>query len=152
MLSLNLPFYSPKVSQKNGKRFIFDPLRQKNVVLTPEEWVRQHFVNYLITERNYPIELLANEVTISFNHLSRRCDTVVYDCYLKPLAIIEYKAPSVPVTQAVFEQIARYNISLRVGFLLVSNGLTHYCCRIDYEKVTYSYFTDIPEYHLLLKK
>jgi type I site-specific restriction endonuclease len=149
MLSLNLPLYRPKVSQKNGKRFIFDPLRQKNVVLTPEEWVRQHFVNYLVTEKNYPKELLANEVTIAFNHHSKRCDTVVYNCYLEPLAIIEYKAPSVLITQAVFEQIARYNLSLRVGFLMVSNGLTHYCCRMDYEKMNYSFLQYIPPYHLL---
>jgi hypothetical protein len=149
MVSLNLPSFMPKMSQKNGKRYIFDILRQKNVALTPEEWVRQHFVNYLVTAKNYPAELLANEVFIALNNLSKRCDTVVYNCYLEPLAIVEYKAPSVPVTQEVFEQIARYNIALRVNHLIVSNGLEHYCCRIDYETATYAYLKEIPAYEEL---
>jgi hypothetical protein len=149
MQLLNLPSFTPKVSQKSGKRYIFDILRQKNVALTPEEWVRQHFVNYLVTEKNYPAELLANEVFISLNNLSKRCDTVVYNCYLEPLAIVEYKAPSVPVTQEVFEQIARYNMVLRVNHLIVSNGLEHYCCRIDYETATYVYLKEIPAYEEL---
>jgi hypothetical protein len=149
MQPLNLPLYLPKVSQKDGKQFIFDPLRRKNVVLTPEEWVRQHFVNYLITEKKYPKELLANEVTVAWEQLSRRCDTVAYNVFLEPLVIVEYKAPSVPVTQKVFEQIARYNLSLRVKCLIVSNGLVHYCCRIDYRQVTCSYLKEIPAYDAL---
>ncbi|MDR3262274.1 MAG: type I restriction enzyme HsdR N-terminal domain-containing protein [Tannerella sp.] len=149
MQPLNLPSYLPKVSQKEGKQFIFDPLRRKNVALTPEEWVRQHFVNYLITEKKYPKELLANEVTVTWEQLSRRCDTVAYNVFLEPLVIVEYKAPSVPVTQKVFEQIARYNLSLRVKCLIVSNGLVHYCCRIDYRQTTYSYLKEIPAYDTL---
>ncbi|MDR3267874.1 MAG: type I restriction enzyme HsdR N-terminal domain-containing protein [Tannerella sp.] len=152
MQPLNLPLYPPKVCRKNGKQYIFDPLRQKNVILTPEEWVRQHFVHYLTEEKQYPKELLANEVSITWEHLSRRCDTVVYNCYLEPLVIIEYKAPSVPVTQKVFEQIARYNFSLRVEYLMVSNGLEHYCCRIDYAKATCSYLKEIPAYDVLGKQ
>jgi hypothetical protein len=143
---LNLPYFTPKVSQDNGKRLVFDPIRRKYVALTPEEWVRQHFVNYLITERDYPKDLLANEVTISLNNLTKRCDTVVYNRYLEPLAIVEYKAPSVRITQEVFEQIARYNISLHVGCLLVSNGLEHYGCRMDYDRATYAFLTEIPSY------
>jgi type I site-specific restriction-modification system R (restriction) subunit len=146
MQSLNLPNYATKVSQINGKQFIFDIIRRKNVVLTPEEWVRQHFINYLITEKNYPKELIANEVTVSLNGMSRRCDTVVYNQFIEPIVIIEYKAPSVPITQEVFEQITRYNICLRVGILMVTNGLQHYCCRIDYETSTYSYLKEIPGY------
>ncbi|MDR1675060.1 MAG: type I restriction enzyme HsdR N-terminal domain-containing protein [Tannerella sp.] len=149
MQPLHLPIYHPKVSRKDGKSFIFDPLRRKNVALTPEEWVRQHFVNYLVTEKNYPEALLANEVTIALEQLARRCDTVVYNLYLEPLAIVEYKAPSVPVTQQVFEQIARYNLSLRVKCLIVTNGLEHYCCRIDYEKRSYAYLKEIPAYDAL---
>ncbi|MDR2918272.1 MAG: type I restriction enzyme HsdR N-terminal domain-containing protein [Tannerella sp.] len=152
MLSLNLPSYTPKVSQKNGKNLIFDPIRRKHVALTPEEWVRQHFVNYLISEKEYPAGLIANEVAISVNSLSKRCDTVVYNCFLEPLVVVEYKAPSVPITQNVFEQIARYNISLRVQFLIVSNGLQHYCCEIDYINQTYTYLEEIPFYSSLVQK
>lgn len=128
---------------------IFDPVRRRNVALTPEEWVRQHFVNYLITEKKYPGELIANEVAISLNSLSKRCDTVVYNCFLEPLAIVEYKAPTISITQDVFEQIARYNITLHVKYLIVSNGLDHYCCEIDYENQTYHYLKEIPDYSLL---
>ncbi|MDR3194149.1 MAG: type I restriction enzyme HsdR N-terminal domain-containing protein [Tannerella sp.] len=149
MQSLNLPQFHPKVFEREGKRFVFDPLRGKNVTLTPEEWVRQHFVNYLLTEKGYPQSLLANEVSVALGQLSRRCDTVVYDACLTPLAIAEYKAPSVAVTQKVFEQIARYNLSLRVKCLMVSNGLAHYCCRIDYRQTSYAYLKEIPSYEEL---
>jgi hypothetical protein len=149
MQPLNLPACHPKVLREGGKLFIFDPLRRKKVALTPEEWVRQHFVNYLVKEKHYPQALLANEVTIALEQLSRRCDTVVYNLYLEPLAIVEYKAPSVPVTQQVFEQIARYNLSLRVKCLMVTNGLEHYCCRIDYDTPAYTYLKEIPAYDVL---
>ena len=127
---------------------IFDIIRRKNVALTPEEWVRQHFVNYLITEKKYPKERIANEVTVSLNGMSKRCDTVVYNQFLDPVVIVEYKSPSVPITQEVFEQIKRYNLCLRVGILIVTNGLEHYCCRIDYEASTSSYLKEIPGYDL----
>ncbi len=146
MYSLNLPKYLPKITKKNGKRYIFDPLRRKNVVLTPEEWVRQHFVNYLLTEKNVPKELVANEVSISLNALSRRCDTIIYNKYLEPIAVVEYKAPYVPITQQTFDQIAHYNIALRVHYLIVTNGMEHYCCRIDYAKCAYTHLKDIPSY------
>jgi type I site-specific restriction endonuclease len=150
MQSLNLPNYTPKVSKINEKSFIYDPVRQKKVALTPEEWVRQQFVNYLITEKNYPKERIANEVTVSLNGMTRRCDTVVYNQFLEPIAIVEYKAPSVPVTQEVFEQITRYNSCLRVGILIVTNGLEHYCCRIDFAASTWSYLKEIPGYESLI--
>jgi hypothetical protein len=146
MQSLNLPQYQPRLSTKNGKTFIFDPLRRKEVTLTPEEWVRQHFVHYLITARSYPPERIANEVSINVNSTSKRCDTVVYDDYLKPLAIIEYKAPDVTITNEVFDQVSRYNSALRVPCLMVSNGLTHYCCFIDYLTMEYRFMENIPKY------
>ena len=146
MLSLNLPPYNPKLSKKNGKAFIFDPLRRKDVTLTPEEWVRQHFINYLITEKSFPAERIANEVRITLNSTSKRCDTVVYDNYLKPLVIIEYKAPDIKITGEVFEQISRYNSALRVPYLIVSNGLTHYCCNMDYQTMQCRFIEDIPSY------
>lgn len=129
------------------KHQIFDQVRKRYVALTPEEWVRQHFVAYLLSEKGYPQELIANEITIKLNGTSKRCDTVVYDTYLSPLVIVEYKAPSVPITQTVFDQIVRYNMVLKVPYLIVSNGLSHYCCRINYETQTWSFLREIPTYH-----
>lgn len=150
MSSLNLPSYSVKLNDNNGVRLIYDPLRKKYIVLTPEEWVRQHFINFLSQYKDYPVELMANEVLLRLNSTSKRCDTVVYDKYLTPLAIIEYKAPHIKVTQEVFEQIYRYNIVLRVKYLIVSNGMQHFCCRIDYIKNTSTFLSDIPTYEEIL--
>lgn len=151
MQPLNLPGFAPKVIEKEGKRMVFDPLRRKYVALTPEEWVRQHFVNYLVTIKKYPLELLANEVLVKLNGTSKRCDTVVYDRFLSPLMIVEYKASIVNITSAVFDQIVRYNMVLKVKYLTVSNGIDHFCCKIDYDKQTYSFVEEIPAYGLLEK-
>lgn len=149
MLALNLPGFAPKVAEKDGKRTIFDPVRQKYVAFTPEEWVRQHFVNYLITRKSYPKELLANEVLVKLNGTSKRCDTVAYNRFLEPLVIVEYKAPHINITNTVFDQIARYNMVLHVEYLIVSNGLNHYCCKIDYNNRTYTFLEEIPAYNEL---
>ena len=149
MLSLNLPTVAAKVKEKDGKHIIFDPVRRKFVALTPEEWVRQHFVNYLITDKGYPKELLANEVPIKLNGTSKRCDTVAYNRFLTPLMIVEYKAPHIEITSSVFDQIVRYNMVLHVRYLAVSNGISHFCCKIDYENLTYSFLEGIPEYNVL---
>ena len=146
MLSLNLPTFAANVKEKDGKHTIFDPVRRKYVALTPEEWVRQHFVNYLITHKGYPKELLANEVPLKLNGTSKRCDSVAYNRFLAPLMIVEYKAPSIEITSAVFDQIVRYNMVLHVRYLAVSNGISHFCCKIDYENFTYSFLEGIPEY------
>lgn len=121
-------------------------LRKKYVALTPEEWVRQHFTHYLLEHKGYPQGLLANEVQVNLNGTRKRCDTVLYGRNLSARMIIEYKAPSVEITQAVFDQITRYNMVLRVEYLVVTNGVQHYCCRIDYEKNTYSFLPAIPHY------
>ncbi|WP_417130484.1 type I restriction enzyme HsdR N-terminal domain-containing protein [Parabacteroides faecis] len=149
MLSLNLPTFAAKVKEKDGKHIIFDPVRRKFVALTPEEWVRQHFVNYLITDKGYPKELLANEVPLKLNGTSKRCDTVAYNRFLTPLMIVEYKAPYIEITSSVFDQIVRYNMVLHVRYLAVSNGISHFCCKIDYENLTYSFLEGIPEYNVL---
>ncbi|HAC21920.1 MAG TPA: hypothetical protein DCF91_07465 [Porphyromonadaceae bacterium] len=151
MSSLNLPSYPVKLNDNNGVRSIYDPLRKKYIVLTPEEWVRQHFINFLSQHKAYPIELMANEVLLRLNSTSKRCDTVVYDKYLTPIAIIEYKAPHIKITQEVFEQIYRYNIVLRVKYLIVSNGMQHFCCKIDYTQNTSTFLPDIPSYQDMLK-
>lgn len=146
MLALNLPKASFKFSNKGGKNYIFDVLRRKYVALTPEEWVRQHFTHYLLHVKGYPQGLLANEVQVSLNGTKKRCDTVLYHRDRSARMIIEYKAPYIPITQAVFDQITRYNMVLHVDYLVVSNGLSHYCCRIDYSMGTYSFLPDIPDY------
>lgn len=150
MLELNLPPFEVNVKKVNGKFCIFDRLRRRFVALTPEEWVRQHFIYYLIHEKGYPEALIANEIQINLNNQKKRCDSAIYDRSMNPLVIVEYKAPEVKITQEVFDQIARYNLVLRVRYLIVSNGLQHYCCRIDYEKQEYQYLQDIPHYSELL--
>jgi len=146
MFALNLPAFEYKIRQDQGKNRIFDPLRRKFVALTPEEWVRQHFVNYLIDEKGFPAGRMCNECIINLNGLKRRCDTVLFDAFLKPLVIVEYKAPTITVNQAVFNQIAAYNMALKVKYLIVSNGLNHYCCRMDYENQKVDYLETIPNY------
>ena len=149
MSLLNLPGYEAKIREKEGKREIFDRLRRCYVALTPEEWVRQHFVNMLIEHKGYPATLTANEVSITLNGMMRRCDTVVYDKNLRPIAIVEYKAPTVKIDEKVFAQIARYNLVLKVDYLIVSNGLQHFCCKMDYEKNSYSFLREIPAYDVV---
>ncbi|MDR0891317.1 MAG: type I restriction enzyme HsdR N-terminal domain-containing protein [Mediterranea sp.] len=149
MLSLNLPAFDTKISVRDGKNVIFDAIRRRYVALTPEEWVRQHFVHYLIAQKGYPQGLLANEVTIKLNGTTKRCDTVLYGRDLSPRMIVEYKAPHIEITQAVFDQISRYNMVLKVDYLIVSNGLQHYCCQMDYERQCYTFLHDIPTYEKL---
>lgn len=149
LVQLNLPTYDYQIKRTIDGDQIFDCLRRKFVALTPEEWVRQHFVAFLIHHKNYPASLMANEIAISLNKTKRRCDTVVFDKTGKPLVIIEYKAESVEITQKVFDQIVRYNMVLKAQYLIVSNGMKHYCCRIDYDNHTYHFLQDIPPYDSL---
>ncbi len=147
MQHINLPKYNIKVTEKEGKTVIFDNLRSCYVALTPEEWVRQHFIHFLMEYHNYPSALMANEVCINLNGMKRRCDTVIYDRTLTPRMIIEYKAPSVKIDREVFAQISRYNLVLRVDYLLISNGLQHYCCKMDYARNCFSFLNEIPNYN-----
>lgn len=144
--TLNLPAFDAKIAVKEGKRTIFDVLRRKYVALTPEEWVRQHFVHFLLEHKGYPAALLANEVQVQLNGTKKRCDTVLYRRDLTARMIVEYKAPEIVITQKVFDQIMRYNMVLKVDYLIVSNGLQHYCCRMDYGNNNYAFLQDIPEY------
>lgn len=146
MLKLNLPTFDYKINRTRDGLQIYDRLRSKFVALTPEEWVRQHFVEFIITHKGFPQSLIANEIGITLNNTRRRCDTVVYDNTATPLVIIEYKAPSVEITQATFDQIVRYNMVLQAKYLIVSNGLNHYCCSIDYTNQTYQFLKEIPSY------
>lgn len=125
---------------------IFDPLRQRFVALTPEEWVRQHFTAYLINHLSYPASLMGNEVSITLNSMTRRCDTVVYSRQLEPVVVVEYKAPTVSISRKTLEQVCAYNQVLRVPYIIMSNGLTHFCCHIDYAAGTSEFLSRIPSY------
>lgn len=146
MVQLNLPTYQFRTRVANEKYQIFDILRRKYVALTPEEWVRQNVVQYLIHEKGFPPERMGNEISLKQNGLSRRCDSVLYDRDGGALLIAEFKAPSVPINQQVFDQIARYTWELKVSNLLVSNGLHHFFCRLDYSTMTMEYEKEIPLY------
>ena len=134
MIQLNLPSADFRIREEKGKRLIFDSLRRKYVKLTPEEWVRQHFVNYLTQHKGYPTALLANEMELKIGTKRLRCDTLLYNRYMQPRMILEYKDPHMTISQQVFEQIASYNTLLHVDYLVVSNGLQHYCCKMNYEQ------------------
>lgn len=150
MTPLNLPQYNINVTTANdGTHQIFDRLRGKFVALTPEEWVRQHFVAFLIDHKGFPVGLMANEVSLSLNGTSRRSDTVVYNSSAQPLVIVEYKAPTVKISQKTFDQIIRYNMVFHAPYLIVSNGINHYCCHIDFEKKSYKFLPYIPSYQEL---
>ena len=144
MLSLNLPVFDTKIATRNGKNVIFDVIRRRYVALTPEEWVRQHFVHFLIVHKGYPSSLMANEVLLNLNGTKKRCDTVLYKRDLSARMIVEYKAPHIEINQ-----ITRYNMVLKVDYLVVSNGMQHYCCRMDYDTQSYSFLSDIPDYDAL---
>ena len=149
MFRLNLPQYEIKIGEKAGKRTIFDFLRRKYVALTPEEWVRQHFVHYLVEHKGYPKTLLANEVEFRVAEKSLRCDTVLYNKVAEPVMIVEYKAPTIPIQQKTFDQISAYNLLLKVDYLIVSNGLEHLCCRMDHEHQKFLTLPEIPNYNNL---
>lgn len=144
---LNLPAADLRIKEEGGVEKVYDPLRDKWIVLTPEEWVRQHFVRWLSTQYGYPQSLMTNEIGLEVNGAKKRCDSVVFRRDGSPLIIVEYKAPSVAVTQDVFDQIVRYNMALHADYLIVSNGLSHYCCKIDYTRNTYNFIPQIPSYH-----
>ena len=131
--------------EENGKRSIFDELRQRYVALTPEEEIRQKFIHFLIKEKGYPKNLLANEVPIKLNGTSKRCDSILYNTDLTPLIIIEYKSPSVNISQKVFDQILRYNIALHVEYLIITNGKQIFVCKTNNNK-NIEFLKDIPSY------
>lgn len=146
MQELNLPNYQFRIKSSENKLFIFDFIRKKEVILTPEEWVRQHFMRYLVTEKKYPASLIAVEKKLNLHQTTKRTDIVVYNRNLKPEIIVECKAPNVPISQEVFDQIARYNLKLEARFLIVTNGLQHFYCQIDTENESYLFLEDIPNW------
>ena len=150
MQKLNLPEYSFRIKTTEGKSFIFDSLRKNYVRLTPEEWVRQNFVQFLIAEKNYSVSLITVEAAVKVNGNPQRADLVVFDRSGNPALVAEFKAPEIKISQQTFDQIVRYNMQLKVKFLIVSNGLDHFCCQINYAENSYLYLAEIPNFSDLL--
>ncbi len=148
MQPLNFPAYQFRFKSSENKVQIFDPIRKKFIQLQPEEWVRQHVVSFLITEKNYPKSLINVEKELLVNNLKRRYDVLGYYPDGRIHLVVECKAPSIKITQETFDQIARYNLSLKADYLMVTNGLQHYFCKMDYEQEKYVFLKDIPSYML----
>lgn len=149
IVPLNIPYTPLKVQSTDAGNKVYDPLRDKLVALTPEEYVRQQFTAWMRNEYHYPASLMANEIGVEVNGMKKRCDTVVFNRDGSPMVIVEYKAPDVKITQDTFDQIVRYNMTLRARYLIVSNGMNHYCCVIDYDNNTYHFVPGIPDYREL---
>jgi hypothetical protein len=145
---LNLPEAALVYQQDDKGIKVFDRFRKRYVRLTPEEWVRQQLLHYLVDHLSYPVSLMKVESSLTYNGLEKRADAIVYKG-IHPKMVIECKAATVPLSQDTFDQIARYNFSMRVDYLLVSNGLRHFCCRMNYAENSYSYLSQIPSYEEL---
>jgi hypothetical protein len=143
---LNLPQYSLKITGKEGSEMILDPVRKKFVKLTPEEWVRQNFIQYLVNEGKYPVGLMKVEVMFSLNKLKRRTDILIHNRRGEPVMIIECKEPDVKIDDKVFEQIVNYNMAFKVPFIVVTNGIDHYACRINHENNKWEFLLALPLY------
>lgn len=148
MQKLNFPDYTFRFKSKENKIQIFDPVRKKFFILQPEEWVRQHVMQYLIREKKCPISLVNAEKELKINGLSKRYDVVVYRPDGSIFLMVECKAPKIPITQETFNQIARYNMALNAEYLMVTNGMDHYYCRPDYQLEKYHFIEEIPTYIL----
>ena len=143
---LNLPPYPFKISDNNGQLTLFDEIRKKHLVITPEEWVRQHFVQYLINQKKYPKTLIKLEGGLRLHGMAKRTDIVVFNAMGDKILMIECKAPAINIDQKVFDQIARYNMTHKIALLAVTNGLQHYYCRIDFENQAYKFIPELPAY------
>ena len=146
MIRLNLPRYPFRIKSKENKLYIFDHNRKKEVLLTEEEWVRQHFVEYLVTGKNYPRSRVAVEKQCQVGQMTKRTDILVFDRKGEVEIIVECKAPGIEINQDTFDQIARYNLELKANYLIVTNGLEHFYCQMDHEAREYKFLRDIPGY------
>ena len=146
MRKLNLPVYDFTCRDEGGSRLVLDVYRKRFVKLTPEEEVRQRFARYLVEEKGFPASLVMTEFSLKLNKMSRRCDILVHKPAGHPAVLVECKAPEVAVSQATFDQVARYNLAFRVSYLMVTNGLKHYCCKIDFESGKIAFLQHIPDY------
>ena len=151
MMPLNFPTYQFRTKQDNNRMLIFDDIRKKYVTLTPEEWVRQHLIHYLIAEKSYPITLISVETPLIYDKMDKRSDVLIHDRNGLPLMLVECKAPKVTITQKVFEQISIYNKTIQAPCLMITNGIQHYCYTITAEKSTACFLQEIPDYNDLMK-
>jgi len=151
MQKINLPTYNFKLKSNENKTLIFDIIRKKYVVLTPEEWVRQNFIAFLMKEKKYPPSLIAVEKQLSIHNRKKRTDILIFNSNGEPDIIVECKAPKIKINQNTFDQIARYNLKLKANFLIVTNGLEHFYCKMDFENETYVFLKEIPNYKKDLK-
>jgi hypothetical protein len=143
LIPLNLPAFPFKIIEKESKYFIFDAIRKKELLLTPEEWVRQHFIQYLIHQYKISKNYISLEKGLKLHDMQKRCDILVYNENGLPTLLVECKAPNVAITQEVFDQVARYNMVYKVKYLAVTNGLEHYYCEIDHECETYRFLEEL---------
>jgi hypothetical protein len=146
MEPLNLPTYFFRIKEDNGKKYIFDEIRRRFVLLTPEEWVRQHMVNFLVNTKSYPRQLISVEKGFQQNRNRQRYDLLVFNRKGEPMMIVECKAPGVEINQHVFDQAGRYNSTHKAEFMLITNGLKHYCCSINITNKQYSFLHEIPDF------
>ena len=146
---LNFPSYHFETQEEAGRHIIFDALRKKWLQLLPEEWVRQHVVQYLVQEKQVPVGLIGIEKSFQFQGMQRRADVIVHDRQGTAVLMVECKAPSVKITQDVFDQIARYNMVIHAGYLFVTNGLQHYCCKIEADTRQYTFLKELPVFSAL---
>ena len=146
MQNLNFPSYSFRLKNSENKISIFDEIRKKFIILTPEEWVRQHVVQFLIQEKNYPKSHINVEKLVKVNNISKRYDIVVFEPNGAIFILIECKAPEIKISQETFDQIAQYNLNLKAKYLMVTNGLNHYFCQMDFEKEAYLFLPELPEF------
>ena len=149
---LNLPEYKHLIKNKEGKPFIYDFIRKKMVVLTQEEWVRQHFVHFLINKLDYPKSLIKIESGIGYNRLQKRSDIKIYDRNGVPFAIVECKAPNIPISKKTFDQVAVYNKTFRAPYIMVTNGMEHFSSEVDFETNTSKFMEGFPVYTILILK
>ncbi|NLH57302.1 MAG: type I restriction enzyme HsdR N-terminal domain-containing protein [Rikenellaceae bacterium] len=149
---LNLPPFEALIKEQEGQNVIFYTIRRKYVALTPEEWVRQHFINFLITYKGFPKGLMAVEQKVTINGMPQRVDIVAYNRNGKPILVAECKAPDVKLTQATIGQAARYNLQLQAGYLIITNGKMHFCCRINMQNSEYEVLQRIPDYHEMVEE
>ncbi|WP_418262856.1 type I restriction enzyme HsdR N-terminal domain-containing protein [Flavobacterium faecale] len=146
MQKLQFPPYSFRFKNSENKVAIFDEIRKKFIILTPEEWVRQHVVRFLLEEKQIPKSLINVEKLLKVNGLNKRYDVVVFNSDGSIHILVECKAPEVKITQGVFDQIARYNLTMNAEYLMVTNGLNHYFCQMDYENERYDFLPQLPQY------
>lgn len=147
MQPLNFPTYPMRVRTQNAVDEVFDPVRKRWVINTPEEWVRQHLMAFLHLERQVPLSLMGVEKKLEVHGMARRTDLVIYDQTGQARMICECKAPEIRLNQAVMDQVARYNITLKVPYLLITNGITHHCAQIDHQQASFVFLPDIPSFH-----